>query len=100
MKANKLLAIAAFASVICLATACGSTENSTASVAVNESKETEIQGEEGSADKMQAGWLGSFDERVEYVRNGYPIWLPEITYADAYENFYANPKWRAFDSTE
>lgn len=51
-------------------------------------------------DKLQAGWLSSFDERVNYVRYGHPAWLEEVTYGEAYEHFFSEPEWRAFDSTD
>ncbi len=99
MRMKKILTLVALASMMCLVTACGSSEKTTTTVAAEESDEMESQND-NVADEMQAGWLASFDERVDYVRNGHPTWIPEVTYAEAYESFYANPKWRAFDSTE
>lgn len=42
----------------------------------------------------------SYDERIDYVKNGYPQLIPDITYEEAYDNFFENPTWRYFDSTE
>ncbi|SEA07981.1 zinc-ribbon domain-containing protein [Oribacterium sp. KHPX15] len=53
-----------------------------------------------SPDNLKSDWLSSFDDRIDLVRNGSPIWLRDITYDEAYGHFYSNPRWRAFDSTE
>ena len=42
----------------------------------------------------------SSDTRVEFVKQGHPQMIPDITYEQAYENFFARPQWRAFDSTD
>lgn len=40
------------------------------------------------------------DEHVIGVKNGYPEAVPEITYGDAFERFFANPTWKYFESTD
>ncbi len=40
------------------------------------------------------------DEHVVGVKNGYPEAMPEITYGDAFENFFGNPTWKYFESTD
>ena len=35
-------------------------------------------------------------EKINIVRNGCPSLIPNITFAEAYENFFANPDWRYF----
>lgn len=117
MKYRKILAVILAIGLVCMTVACGTSgsdsDNSeqkktesvqegtkkTESETSGEKKE-EMQADEEAADKMQSGWLSRFDERVEFVRGGSPVWLPDVTYADAYENFYGNPRWRAFDSTD
>lgn len=42
----------------------------------------------------------SVDEHVIGVKNGYPEAAPQITYGDAFENFFANPTWKYFGSTD
>ncbi len=42
----------------------------------------------------------SVDEHVIGVKNGYPEAAPQITYGDAFENFFGNPTWKYFESTD
>lgn len=37
-----------------------------------------------------------FDSNISMVQNGYPALIPDITYKEAYDNFFANPQWRGF----
>ena len=39
------------------------------------------------------------DEHVLAVKNGYPSTIPEITYEQAFENFFSSPTWKYFDAT-
>ena len=38
-----------------------------------------------------------FDSNISMVKNGHPELIPDITYEEAYDNFFANPQWRGFD---
>lgn len=40
------------------------------------------------------------DEHVQGVKNGYPEAVPNITYGEAFENFFSNPTWKYFESTD
>lgn len=40
------------------------------------------------------------DEHVIGVKNGSPDAMPEITYAEAFENFFGSPTWKYFKSTD
>ena len=37
-----------------------------------------------------------FNINIDSVKNGNPEMIPDITYGDAYDNFFANPEWRGF----
>lgn len=39
-----------------------------------------------------------FDGNIPMVQNGHPELIPDITYKEAYENFFTNPQWRGFES--
>ena len=40
------------------------------------------------------------DEHVIGVKNGYPEAAPQITYGDAFDNFFVNRTWKYFESTD
>ncbi len=40
------------------------------------------------------------DEHVTFVKNGSPSSYPDITYDEAFSNFFANRSWNYFESTE
>ncbi len=40
------------------------------------------------------------DKHVLSVKNGHPITIPDITYAQAFESFFANPTWKYFKSED
>lgn len=42
----------------------------------------------------------ALDEHVIGVKDGYPEVIPEITYGEAFENFFGNPTWKYFESTD
>ena len=42
----------------------------------------------------------SVDEHVIGVKNGYPEAAPQITYGDAFDNFFVNRTWKYFESTD
>lgn len=39
-----------------------------------------------------------FDSSIDMVKSGNPELIPNITYEQAYENFFGNPQWRGFTS--
>ena len=41
-----------------------------------------------------------FDSNISMVQNGYPELIPNITYKDAYDNFFVNPQWRGFKADD
>ena len=41
-----------------------------------------------------------FDSNISLVRNGHPELIPDITYEEAYDNFFANPQWRGFKADD
>ena len=56
---------------------------------------SEMEDESEQKDELQGSW---FDSRISIVKNGSPELIPNITYDDAYGNFFTNPKWRCFDA--
>lgn len=40
------------------------------------------------------------DEMIDLVRGGTPNLIPHITYEEAYEYFFTEPKWRYFEATD
>lgn len=42
--------------------------------------------------------LGVEDEHVTFVKNGCPTAYPDITYEEAFSNFFSNRNWRYFES--
>lgn len=49
--------------------------------------------DDGTSDDLQGS---QFDSSIELVKGGAPLLIPDITYQDAYENFFDNPQWRGF----
>lgn len=41
-----------------------------------------------------------FDRHIAMVKDGSPVLIPEITYGDAYDHFFANPQWRGFTADD
>lgn len=41
-----------------------------------------------------------FDSNILMVQNGHPELIPNITYKEAYDNFFANPEWRGFKADD
>lgn len=41
-----------------------------------------------------------FDSNIYMVQNGNPQLIPNITYKDAYDNFFGNPQWRGFKADD
>ena len=41
-----------------------------------------------------------FDSNILMVQNGHPEIIPNITYKEAYDNFFANPEWRGFKADD
>ncbi|MBQ3055388.1 MAG: hypothetical protein IJC88_04715 [Oscillospiraceae bacterium] len=41
-----------------------------------------------------------FDRNISMVQNGSPELIPNITYKDAYDNFFSNPQWRGFKADD
>ena len=41
-----------------------------------------------------------FDSNISMVKNGHPELIPDITYEEAYDNFFANPQWRGFEADD
>lgn len=51
----------------------------------------------GSEDNSNDDLQGSkYDSNIEMVKKGSPELIPNITYEQAYENFFGNPQWRGF----
>ena len=41
-----------------------------------------------------------FDSNISMVQKGHPELIPNITYKEAYDYFFANPKWRGFTADD
>ena len=41
-----------------------------------------------------------FDSNILMVKNGHPELIPDITYEEAYDNFFSNPQWRGFEADD
>lgn len=50
----------------------------------------------GSGDSNDDLQGSVFDSNIDMVKKGSPELIPDITYGQAYENFFANPQWRGF----
>jgi hypothetical protein len=57
-----------------------------------------VKNSENVSDDLQSS--NSYDERIDMVKGGTPYIIPDITYEEAYDNFFENPTWRYFDSTD
>ena len=53
--------------------------------------------ESGTTDDLQGS---VFDSNISMVKNGHPELIPDITYEEAYDNFFANPQWRGFEADD
>ena len=40
------------------------------------------------------------DDRIDMVKGGTPVMIPDITYEEAYQHFFGNPNWRYFDAED
>ena len=50
-----------------------------------------------SEDEEDENLQGSkYDINIDLVKNGSPTLIPDITYEQAYHNFFGNPQWRGF----
>lgn len=64
-------------------------------------EETGSQAQDSEEEKDSSQLQGTADdERIEIVKGGNPIWIPNITYEDAYAYFFGNPTWRYFDADD
>ncbi len=52
-----------------------------------------VSSQESTNDDLQGS---KYDASIELVKNGSPTLIPNITYQQAYENFFGNPQWRGF----
>lgn len=50
----------------------------------------------GGDEDMQGS---EFNINIDTVKNGSPEMIPDITYGDAYDNFFANTEWGGFTAT-
>lgn len=51
----------------------------------------------GSGEDSNGDLQGSkYDSNIEMVKSGSPELIPNITYEEAYDNFFGNPQWRGF----
>ncbi|MBR2477148.1 MAG: hypothetical protein IKB50_03315 [Clostridia bacterium] len=53
--------------------------------------------EKDTSSKLQGS---RFDSNISMVKNGHPELIPDITYEEAYDNFFANPQWRGFEADD
>lgn len=53
--------------------------------------------DEGNSEELQGN---KFDSNISMVQGGHPELIPDITYKDAYEHFFANPEWRGFKADD
>lgn len=62
---------------------------------------SESQTESEPSEEINTYLQGSEDEEmIAWVKKGSPYLIPDITYEEAYENFFGNPTWRYFDADD
>lgn len=50
--------------------------------------------------EVQSNSIETDDVKIYFVKNGYPLIYPNITYGQAFDEFFADPKWEYFRSEE